>query len=80
MVTEIASDFDGNVLTYAISHGADELNFSINAFAGDVTFANAPPVSAPEDASGDNIYEVSISVTDGFSTLTRSIAVTVTSL
>lgn len=78
VITENASDSDANLLTYAISHGEDASHFSINSETGDVTFANAPLVASPEDDNGDNVYEVSIRVTDGFSTLVRSIEVTVT--
>lgn len=76
-VLENASDLDGNLLTYAISHGPDAAFFTIDATEGELTFANAPLVSAPEDANGDNVYEVWISVSDGFSTLNRSVAVEV---
>ena len=77
MVLENAGDMDGNLLSYAVSHGPDASFFTIDAMTGDLTFADAPPVSAPEDTNGDNIYEVWISVSDGFSRLTRSVAVEV---
>jgi hypothetical protein len=67
-------------LTYGIVSGADELYFTIDTSTGDLSFADAPLVSAPEDSNGDNVYRVRISVSDGFSTRTRAIAVEVIAL
>ena len=77
VVTESASDIDGNLLTYGIRGGPDAAHFGVDATTGELTFVDAPPVAAPADFNGDNIYEVWVSASDGFSTLNRSIAVEV---
>lgn len=76
-VIEDATDADYDALLYTVSHGADAEFFSIDATTGELTFADAPPVSTPEDATRDNVYEVYISVTDGTSVINRSLSVSV---
>ncbi len=77
LITENASDVDTNTLTYVIAGGDDASYFSIDSSNGSIGFANAPAVSSPEDFNGDNIYVVRISVTDGASTLIKTIEVSV---
>ena len=77
IITELASDIDGDILTYDIASGADAAHFTITPLTGELSFT-APPVASPQDANGNNVYEVWISVTDGISTLNRAIAVKVT--
>ncbi len=75
--TESATDEDEGSLIYAIFGGKDAEKFSINELTGEINFIAAPLASTPQDTDGDNSYEVSISVTDGFSTLIRKIVVQV---
>lgn len=63
-VIEGSTDAGYDALLYTVSRGADAEFFSIDATTGELTFANTPSASAPEDANGDNVYEVYISVTD----------------
>jgi len=76
-LAETAADADGNTLVYSIAGGADASLFSINAVTAELSFLTAPVLATPSDANGDNVYEVVMSVSDGFSTLNRIIAVTV---
>ncbi|MEC9249717.1 MAG: cadherin domain-containing protein [Pseudomonadota bacterium] len=77
--TAAASDSDGNSLTYSISGGADAALFSINASTGELTFANAPDFENPGDANSDNVYEVTVRVSDGQGgTATQTVEITVT--
>jgi len=76
-LTETATDEDGNTLTYEIIGGADKLLFSIDSATVELNFLVAPVFGTPSDANEDEIYEVLISVSDGFSTLNRFIAVEV---
>jgi len=82
VVDESATDADGQTLVYGIiervNHPQDARYFSIDSNTGELTFSGAPVISNPDDSNGDNIYEVWISVTDGYSTLNRAIAVEVT--
>lgn len=60
-----ASDPDSSDLTYAISGGADAALFQIDPETGALSFITAPDHENPGDAGGDNIYDVTVSVTDG---------------
>ena len=57
--------------------GADMGAFDISA-TGELTFKELPDFEAPTDADTDNVYEVTVVVTDsGFNTATRDVTVTV---
>ena len=55
----------GETLEYSLS-GADAALFSINA-SGVLRFKSAPDFGAPSDVGGDNVYDVTVHVTDGVS-------------
>ena len=76
--TVAATDVDGDALTYAIAGGVDAANFSIDPSTGALSFNAAPDFEVPTDDGADNIYDVTVSVTDGTDTVTQDIAVTVT--
>lgn len=59
-----ASDVDSSDLTYAITGGADAALFQIDAETGEISFIAAPDYENPGDAGGDNIYDLTVSVTD----------------
>ncbi|MFQ1701032.1 ExeM/NucH family extracellular endonuclease [Loktanella agnita] len=71
-----ATDVDSDTLTYSIN-GADAALFNIDAMTGALTFINAPDFEAPDDADGDNVYDVTISVSDGALSASEDITVTV---
>jgi VCBS repeat-containing protein len=78
VTTASASDPDaGAVLTYSISGGADAAKFSINPATGTLTFITAPNFEAPTDSGANNVYDVTVQVSDGTLTDSQSIAVTV---
>ena len=60
-----ASDADGNSLTYSISGGADAVHFSVDSSAGDVSFITPPDFENPSDSDFDNIYDITLTVSDG---------------
>lgn len=73
-----ASDADGTAsLTYSIS-GVDSGLFSVDAATGVVTFQTAPDFENPSDAGSDNVYNLTVSVSDGINTDSQSVAITVT--
>ena len=72
----IASDSDGDTLTYSLA-GADAALFSIDASTGVVTFNSAPDFEAPGDADMDNDYEITVSVSDGALTTNQAVTVSV---
>lgn len=59
----LGTDIDGDALSYALS-GQDAGLFTINAITGEITFAQAPDFEAPQDADGDNVYDLTVTVTD----------------
>ena len=54
--------------------------FTINATTGVLSFVSAPNFEAPTDAGGNNVYDVTVQVSDGSLTDTQAIAVTVTNV
>ncbi len=65
-------------LTWSIptAGGADAGQFTLSA-DGDLAFAAAPDYENPVDADGDNVYEVTVQVSDGTNPATADIEVTV---
>lgn len=72
-----ATDPDGNPLTFTISGGADAARFTITA-AGALSFTTAPDFEAPADADRNNVYLVTLNVSDGMANATLNLSVTVT--
>ncbi|SEN19171.1 VCBS domain-containing protein [Bradyrhizobium sp. OK095] len=71
-----ATDVDSPTLTYSLS-GTDATLFNVSA-AGDVTFKSAPDFEAPKDANRDNVYDITVVVSDGTKLTTKNVAITVT--
>ena len=66
-------------MTYSIS-GADASLFNINATTGVVTFKSSPNYEAPTDAGGNNVYDVSVTASDGTNSTTKAVAISVTNV
>jgi hypothetical protein len=74
----VATDQDaGTVLSYSIS-GADAALFSVNASTGLVTFKSAPNFESPADAGANNVYDLTVSASDGSLSASKAVAITVT--
>ncbi|WFU24390.1 VCBS domain-containing protein [Bradyrhizobium sp. CB1717] len=71
-----AADVDSPALTYSLS-GTDAALFNVSA-TGDVTFKSAPDFEAPKDANRDNVYDLTVAVSDGTEIATKNVAITVT--
>ncbi len=66
--TVVATDNDPwNKLSFALS-GTDANLFSINARTGVVKFIAEPKYEAPTDSNANNIYQISVTASDGFYT------------
>ena len=63
--TLTATDPDGDTLTREMLAGGDSARFSFNAGTGVLSLGAALDFEAPQDANGDNTYEVSFRVSDG---------------
>ena len=73
-----AADPEGNALTWTLG-GTDAALFDIVAATGAVTFKAAPDFETPADAGLDNIYDISVTASDGaLSSAARAVAITVT--
>ncbi|MDG1416953.1 MAG: cadherin domain-containing protein [Maricaulis sp.] len=75
--TAQASDADSSSLTFSISGGTDSSKFSINASSGALSFVSAPNFELPTDSGTNNIYNVTLRVSDGTFTADRAVTVTV---
>ncbi|MGK7870610.1 hypothetical protein [Falsiroseomonas sp. E2-1-a20] len=73
-----AMDQDGDALTFGLT-GPDQALFAISQ-AGVLSFVGAPDFEAPADVGGNNVYDVTVTVTDGVATASQQIAITVTDL
>jgi len=78
VTTVAASDADGGALIYSLNGGVDAAKFSINPTTGELTFNSAPDFEVRADVGADNVYDVTVQVSDGANTDTQAIAVTVT--
>jgi hypothetical protein len=76
IATISASDPDNNSLTFTISSGDDQELFSITS-SGVLSFSAAPDFEAPGDVGADNVYDITVQVSDGSLTDTQSISITV---
>jgi VCBS repeat-containing protein len=64
VVTGADVDLPVQALTYSISGGADQAQFTIDASTGALSFVAPPDFEAAADANGDNVYIVQVRVTD----------------
>ncbi len=71
-------DLPAQTLTYSITAGADQALFAIDGASGVVTFKTAPNFELPSDAGANNVYDFTVSVTDGSLSVQQAIAITVT--
>jgi hypothetical protein len=85
VLTVLAGDVDlpAQSLTFAIAGGDDASRFTIDATTGVLSFITAPNFEQPADADGDNIYNVTVMVSDSGTPqlfATQAVAVTVTDI
>jgi hypothetical protein len=81
VTTVTSADVDGGAPVYSIVGGADAALFGIDSVTGVLTFTTAPDFEAPADVGGNNVYDVTVQVSDGNGgTGTQAIAVAVTNV
>ncbi len=79
VTTVAATDVDaGTTLTYTLS-GVDAAKFAINA-AGALSFVTGPNFESATDVGANNVYNVTVTVSDGALTDTQDLAVTVSNV
>jgi hypothetical protein len=60
-----SSDVDGPAASYSIAGGADAALFSIDSATGALSFLSAPDYESPADSDLNNVYQVTVSASDG---------------
>ena len=74
----VDSDLPAQVLTYSIVPGGDSGRFTLSPVTHALSFAVAPNFEAPSDANADNIYQLTVEVTDSLGASTQqALSVTV---
>jgi VCBS repeat-containing protein len=78
VTTVTVQDPDANTtLAYSLS-GADAALFNINQATGALSFITAPDFEIPTSAGGGNLYQVTVTVSDGQLTDQQALSITVT--
>ena len=75
-----AIDPDQDRVTYQLVGGADSALFQLNSQTGQLSFHSAPSYATPQDADGNNIYQLQLSASDGKNSTELSLSLTVQSL
>lgn len=70
-----ATDPDGDPVSYSLD-GADAALFTVDEDTGEVSFLTPPDFENPADADADNIYDLTVTASDG--ELSNSLDVTIT--
>ena len=76
VITLNGEDVDGDGLKYSILGGTDHAVFDI-APEGRISFKSIPDFESPADVGGDNVYEVSVQVSDGSAVASAELTVVI---
>lgn len=72
-----ATDADGDPITFSIAGGPDASQF-VMSWTSVVYLTANPNYDLPTDADGDNVYRVTLQASDGKTSTTRDLTVTIT--
>ena len=79
VTTVVATDVNpGTAFTYSLVGGADMALFSIGFSTGELSFLAPSDFETPLDVGANNVYDITVQVSDGTLTDTQAIAVTIT--
>jgi 5'/3'-nucleotidase SurE len=79
--TVSATDAENDSFLFSIAGGSDHDFFTIDPHTGALSFITSPDFETPQDAGGDNVYEVTVAATDaGGASSQLAIDVTVTNV
>ena len=78
VTTLTAADPDRQPLTFSLVEEKDYLHFSLSSTSGVLAFQTPPDFENPSDINADNIYEVTLKVSDGISTDQQSLRILIT--
>jgi CxxC motif-containing protein len=74
-----ATDPDvGTILTYSLTGSVDDALFDINSSTGVVTFKTAPDYENPQDNGTNNVYDITVTASDGTLSDSKIVEITVT--
>ena len=74
-----ASDPEQASLTYSAS-GADAALFTLDSSSGELSFKQSPNYEQATDQDSDNVYELTITASDGANSASQAVTVTVTNV
>lgn len=77
--TSVANDSDGDTLSYSLS-GLDASLFTIDSSTGDISFNSSPDFENPVDDGNNNVYNLTVTVSDGTNSATQTVSISVTDL
>ena len=78
VTTVTLNSFDPTQLYLFSLDGTDAALFDIDALVGTISFITAPNFEAAADAGANNVYDVTVHVTDGVLSASQNLAVSVT--
>jgi hypothetical protein len=71
------NDLPADTLRYSLAGGADAALFTLDASTGVLRLAAAPDAETPLDQGADNVYDVTVQVSDGLHTDEQALRITV---
>ena len=77
--TAVDPDDDAAEISYTVS-GTDIGEFDYDSASGELSFKEVPNFEAPNDANGDNVYDLSVTATDSSQSTTQSLFVEINDL
>ena len=77
--TATATDPENNPLSYSLS-GTDAANFTINPSSGAISFTTIPDYENPADSDANNVYALTLEVSDSTHTTSQALSITVTNI
>ena len=77
--TATATDPENNPLSYSLS-GTDAAHLTINSSSGAISFTTVPDYENPADADANNVYALTLAVSDITHTTRQALSITVTNI
>jgi hypothetical protein len=71
------ADLPAETLRYTLAGGADAARFTLDPVSGALRFAAAPDAEVPLDQGADNVYDLTVQVSDGLHTAAQTLRITV---
>ncbi len=72
-----ATDPDGHALLFSIIGGKDETKITVESQNGSLSFTTNPDYEYPGDSDGDNRYEITLGISDGYVSIQTALVIDV---